>query len=94
MKIKLSKLISIALLVGAIGYLIPKTLLMLEWLESGVIRGYFFLVAPVNVILFILSIISAYYFKNNNTKIINRVLILNVIVLISMILWIVLIYGS
>ena len=94
MKIKLSKLISIALLVGAIGYLIPKTLLMLEWLESGVIRGYFFLVAPVNVILFILSIISAYYFKNNNTKIINRVFILNVIVLISMILWIVLIYGS
>ena len=94
MKIKLSKLISIALLVGAIGYLIPKTLLMLEWLESGVIRGYFFLVAPVNVILLILSIISAYYFKNNNTKIINRVFILNVIVLISMILWIVLIYGS
>lgn len=95
MKQKTANIISILLIVCSVGYLIPKSILMTGWLESGVISGYFYLLFPVNLILIVISGLSLLTFKKNLKKdSLNSLLVTSVIGLIVMPFWIYMIYGS
>ena len=68
-KIKLNKIFSVLLVFGTVFYYIPKNISMLDWLESGAINSYFYLLAPINIIIIGLAIVSVLSFKNTyNTK--------------------------
>lgn len=94
-KTHLNKLLSILLIFGSVFYYIPKTISMVRWLNSGVISGYFYILAPVNIIIIGLAIISLSSFKNRfNSQFPSGLMTINVIGVILMVIWFPIIYGS
>jgi NADH:ubiquinone oxidoreductase subunit 6 (subunit J) len=94
-KRNINRAISIILLAGSIFYLIPKTVMMLDWLKSGVISGYFYMLAPINLLIIIIAIVSALSFKKNISKSMSKWLLINNITgLIIMIFWIPFVFNS
>ena len=94
-KIKLNKIFSVLLVFGTVFYYIPKTISMLDWLESGAINSYFYLLAPINIIIIGLSIVSVLSFKNAyNRKHLKFSMSINLIGVVLMILWFPIIYST
>ena len=85
----LSKILSIILLLGTIVLIIPKTISMFGWLKSGVISGYFYIIFPFNLMLFIMAFLSTYSFKKTSENSVDRtnsLIINNLIGLILLVL--------
>jgi len=94
-KRNINRSISIVLLTGSVFYFIPKTILMLDWLKSGVISGYFYIMAQINILIILMTLFSLLSFKQNvNDIMTNRLMINNIIGLIVMILWFPVVYNS
>ncbi len=95
MKKKIANITSIILVICSVGYLIPKSILMISWLKSGVISGYFYLLFSVNLILIFISAISLLTFKKKIKKdTLNSLVIVNIIGLVITPFWIYMIYGT
>jgi len=87
-KVTINKILSIILIAGSIGYYIPKTLDMMGWLDSGVINGYFYMLAPINFLIIGLGIVSLLSFmKTHNRTKTNLLLTANIIGVTIMIFW-------
>ena len=83
-----NKIVAALIVIGCIVYYIPKTIKMINWLESGIINSYFYLLAPVNFIIIIIGFISLLSFKRNKTDRLNKTIFaINAIGLLLMILW-------
>ena len=88
-----NKILSTIQLSGSVFYYIPKTYRMLDWLDSGIIDSYFYLIAPLNFIVIIFAAISALAFLKHIQR--QRVLlILNILGLILMICWFPFVYRT
>ena len=84
----ISKILSLILITGALFFVLPETVSMFGWLDSGVISSYFHLIFPFNFILLLMSILSLYSFKKELSKDKNNsIFINNIIGLIVLILW-------
>lgn len=83
------------LVLGSLFYYLPKTISMFHWVGSGVIGGYFYLLAPVNFLILGFAIISIYSFKSKfNSQYVNGLLISNIAGFILMVLWFPFIFSS
>ena len=83
-----NKILSTLIIIICITYYIPKTIEMVNWLKSGVINSYFYLLAPINFIIIIISFISIFSFKKNNTYRLNKIILaINTIEFMLMIIW-------
>jgi heme/copper-type cytochrome/quinol oxidase subunit 2 len=84
----INKILSTLMVIVCITYYIPKTIKMTNWLESGIINGYFFLLVPINFIIIVISLISIFAFRRNNTDRLNKIILaINVIGFLLMIFW-------
>lgn len=91
----INKILSTFLVLGNVFYYLPKTIMMTEWLNSGVISGYFMLLAPVNLIIITLGIISTISFGNRYSEKYSRsLLVSNVIGVTLMLGWFPFIYDT
>ena len=87
-KVDINKILAFFLIIGSFGYYIPKFIEMVDWLNSGVISGYFYFLIPVNILIILFAIISILTFKSQyNFKKQNLLLANNIIGITAMILW-------
>jgi uncharacterized protein with PQ loop repeat len=90
-----NKVLSIIVVAIAVAYYIPKSVKMIHWTDSGVISSYFYLLAPINLILIVLAAVTILSFnKKYNLKKQKPIFVVNLITLILMILWIPFIFTS
>lgn len=83
-----NKLISVVLVIAALGYYIPVTIGSTGLLDSGVVSGYFYWIALVNLFLIISAGISTLAFRTKDSLKKSILLLINNLVgLTGMILW-------
>jgi len=76
-------------------YLIPKMITKIHWLNSGVVNSYFYLIASINLFIFIIGTTSLLSFRKANSNKQNiALLVFNVVGIIILVIWLPFIYTS
>lgn len=70
----LNKVLCLLILGSNFIYFIPRTVSMFGWLESGIINSYFYLLVPINLLIFIFGLISIIAFRKSNTLKVNTII--------------------
>lgn len=68
--------------------IIPETIKMINWIRSGILINYVYILAPVNLMIIVLGILLMIYLKRNSLKDNYRFLVLNLITLFIISFWI------
>ena len=84
---RINKLLSILNFSIILLFTIPDIIKMTKWLESGIMKSYFYLLAPVNLLIIVFGISLLYFLRKNRPKKKVLFLILNLVTLILSTYW-------
>ena len=93
--VQTNKYLSVFIIASCLFYYIPKTIIIFDWLNSGVISSYFYLIAPINILVIAFGLLSVFSFRKQNTEKQNKILVVvNIIGTLVLIIWFPFVFGT